>query len=101
MKIRKDDMVKILSGKDKGKVAKVLKSLPSKGKIVVEAINMVKRHIKPGAVSKEGGIVSVEKAISVSNVMYYAGKDKKAVRIGYKIIDGKKYRINKVTGDTI
>ncbi len=101
MKIKKDDKVKILSGKDKGKVALVLKVLKSDNKVVVEGVNMVKKHVKPGAVSKEGGIISIEKPIDVSNVMYYDEKSKKTVKVGYKIIDGKKYRVSKKTGDVL
>jgi len=101
MKIKKGDKVKVISGKDRGKVASVLKVLPDKNKIVVEGVGVVKKHVKPGAVSKEGGIVSVEKPIDVSNVMYYDEKSKKTVRIGYKVIDGKKYRISKKTGDVL
>lgn len=101
MKIRKDDKVKIISGKDRGKVSKVLKVLKEKNKIVVEGVNVVKKHVKPGAVTKEGGIISIEKPIDVSNAMYYDESSKKAVKVGYKIIDGKKYRVSKKTGDMI
>lgn len=101
MKIKKGDKVKVITGKDRGKVATVLKVLPSENKIVVEGVNVVKKHVKPGTVSKEGGIVSVEKPIDISNVMFYDEKSKKTVRIGYKIIDGKKYRVNKKTGDVL
>ena len=73
----------------------------SANKIVVEKVNIVKRHVKPGTVSKEGGIVSVEKAIDVSNVMYYEEKRKQTTRIGYKIIDGKKYRVSKKSGEIL
>jgi large subunit ribosomal protein L24 len=101
MKIKKGDKVKVISGKDKGKIAAVLKVLTERNKIVVEGVGIVKKHVKPGTVSKEGGIVSVEKAIDVSNVMYYDEKTKKTTRIGYKLIEGKKYRINKKTGDIL
>ncbi len=101
MKIIKNDKVKIIAGKDKGKLGKVLKVLPGDNKIVVEGINIVKKHVKPGTVSKEGGIVSIEKPLNVSNVMFFDDKTNMPVRIGYKIIDGKKYRINKKTGEVI
>ena len=101
MKIKKDDKVKIISGKNKGKVAKVLKVLTDQNKIIVEGVNLVKRHVKPGKVSKEGGIISIEKPIDVSNVMYFEEKINKAVRIGYKVIKGKKYRISKKTGEVL
>ncbi|MFZ2664464.1 MAG: 50S ribosomal protein L24 [Patescibacteria group bacterium] len=101
MKIKKGDKVKVISGKDKGKISSVLKVLSDKNQLVVEGVEIVKRHVKPGAVSKEGGIISVEKPIDASNVMYYDEKSKKTVRIGYKVVDGKKYRINKKTGDIL
>ncbi|MBW6441678.1 50S ribosomal protein L24 [Patescibacteria group bacterium] len=101
MKIRKEDKVKVISGKDVGKVSKVLKVLTSKNKVVVEGVNMVKKHVKPGTVSKEGGIISIEKAIDISNVMYYDEKLKSTTRVGYKIIDGKKFRVSKKTGEIL
>ena len=101
MKIHKDDVVVVLAGKDKGKKGKVLAVNSQKGKVLVEGVNKVKRHVKPGAVTKEGGIITVEKPIDVSNVMYFDDKLSRPVRIGYKVIDDKKYRINKKTGDVI
>ncbi len=101
MKIKKGDKVKIISGKNKGKISSVLKVLVSRGSIVVEGVNVVKKHVKPGALSKEGGIISIEKPIDVSNAMYYEEKNKSTTKIGYKIIDGKKYRISKKTGEVL
>lgn len=101
MKIHKNDKVKILSGKDKGKIGAVLKVLPLENKVVVEGINKVKKHIKPGAISKEGGIISIEKPINSSNVIVYDESAKKIVKVGFKVIDGKKYRVNKKTGDIL
>lgn len=101
MKIKKGDKVKIILGKDSGKVATVLKVLNESGKIVVEGVGIVKKHVKPGAVSKEGGIISIEKPIDVSNVMYFDEKINKPVRIGYKLIKGKKYRYSKKSGEII
>ena len=101
MKIHKNDKVKILSGKDKGKIAKVLAAFPKKNKIIVEGVNIAKKHVKPGTLTKEGGIVSIEKPIDVSNVMYYNEKLKKTERVGYKIVDGKKVRIGKKSNEVI
>lgn len=101
MKIKKGDKVKIISGKDKGKTGPVLVVLNKRNKVLVEGINIVKRHVKPGAVSKEGGIISVEKPIDVSNVMFLDEKEKKTSRIGYKIVDGKKKRFLKRTESII
>ncbi len=101
MKIQKNDKVKIISGKDKGKTGKVLRVFPEKGTVVVEGANIIKKHIKPGKVSKEGGIITMEKPISVSNVMFIDQKSGDPVRLGNKIIDGKKYRINKKTDEVV
>ena len=101
MKLNKGDKVKVISGKDKGKISTILKVLKEEGKIVVEGVGVVKKHVKPGTVSKEGGIVRIEKPIDASNVMFYDESSKKTARIGYKITDGKKYRVNKRTGEVI
>jgi large subunit ribosomal protein L24 len=99
MKIRKNDKVKVLLGKDAGKQGKVLMVLKDQGKVVVEGINIVKRHVKPGAVSKEGGIVKIEKPLSVSNVMLVCEKCGKPVRTGFSIVGDKKYRVCKKCGE--
>lgn len=101
MKIHKGDKVQVIAGKDKGKIATVLKAMITEAKVVVEGVNIVKRHIKPNAVSKEGGIVSIEKPIDVSNVMFYSDKLKRPVRVGFKMIDGKKVRIAKPSGEVL
>jgi len=101
MKIRKNDKVKILVGKDRGKQGKVLMVLKDSNKLVVEGINIVKKHIKPGKVSKEGGIIKIEKPISVSNAMVICEKCGKAVRLGFSIIGDKKYRVCKKCGEVL
>jgi len=101
MKIKLKDKVKIISGKDKGKVGEVLRVLPVERKVVVQGVNIVKRHVKPGVVNKEGGIVTFEKPIDVSNVMYFDEKENKASRIGYSLVDGKKYRVIKKTKEVL
>ena len=75
MKIRKNDPVIVIAGKDKGKKGKVLVVDTAKKKVLVEGVNRVKRHVKPGAVSKEGGIITVEKPIDISNVMSFILKE--------------------------
>ena len=99
MKIRKDDQVKIIVGKDAGRQGKVLMVLKDAQKVVGEGINVVKRHIKPGKVSKEGGIVKIEKPVAVSNVMLICEKCGKAVRIGFSDVGDKKYRLCKKCGE--
>jgi len=101
MKIRKGDKVKIISGKDINKTGVVLSVLLDKNRVIVEGINIIKKHVKPGAVSKEGGIIKKEASIHVSNVMYFDDELGKAVRLGSKVVDGKKYRVNKVTGKVL
>ena len=77
MKVRVGDKVKILAGKDRGKEGKVLVTLKKKDKVVVEGINIVKKHMKPNAMNQSGGILSVEAPIHVSNVKVIEGKDSK------------------------
>lgn len=102
MKIRLNDKVKIIAGKDKGKIGKVLKVYLATDRILVEGVNIVKKHVKAGnTANKEGGIVSIEKPIHVSNAMYYDEKSDAPVRIGFKITGNKKLRISRKTGDLL
>ena len=98
MKIKKNDTVIVISGDDKGKTGVVKKAMPKESKVVVEGVNMVKRHTKPSQ-TNPGGIVSKEAAIHVSNVALV--KEGKPTKIGYKIVDGKKVRVARKTGDVI
>ena len=77
MKVKVGDKVKILAGKDRGKEGKVLVTLKKKDKVVVEGINIVKKHMKPNNANETGGILSVEAPIHVSNVKVIEGKDSK------------------------
>jgi len=95
MKIRLKDKVKVISGKDKGKIGEVVRVLPLEGKVVVQGVNIVKRHVKPGVVNKEGGIVTFEKPIDVSNVIYFNEADNLVSRLGYTTDNGKKFRVVK------
>jgi large subunit ribosomal protein L24 len=90
--VRKNDLVMVTTGKDKGKTGKVLRINKKKDRLVVEKVNMVKRHVKPSQKSK-GGIMEKEGLIHVSNVMVYCEKCSKPVRVGNKLLeDGKKIR---------
>ena len=90
--IKKNDMVMVTVGKDKGKTGKVLRINSKTDRIIVEKVNMIKRHVKPSQKSK-GGIMERENPIHVSNVMIYCEKCAKPVRVGTKILeDGKKAR---------
>ena len=98
-KIKKDDMVKVIAGKDKGKEGKVVSVDTKTGKIIVEGINLATKHARPSQANPQGGIVKKENPIDVSNVMLLS--DGKATRVGFKVEDGKKVRIAKKTGKEI
>ncbi|MEO0250433.1 MAG: 50S ribosomal protein L24 [candidate division WOR-3 bacterium] len=90
--IKKNDTVMVMVGKDKGKTGKVLRINQKKDRIIVEKVNIIKRHVKPSQKTK-GGIMERESPISVSNVMIYCDKCAKPVRVGRKVLeDGKKVR---------
>lgn len=94
IKIKKDDKVKVIAGKDKGKVGKVLKVSEKKNRLLVENINVVKRHTKPNAQNRQGGILESEALIHWSNVMLMCNKCIEPVRVKFKTLDdGKKVRI--------
>ncbi len=92
MKIKSGDKVKIIAGKDKGVLAVVEKVLVNKNKILVEGVNLVKKHLKAKK-NVKGGIITVNKPVNVSNVMLICPKCSKQVRIAYQFVDGKKHRI--------
>ena len=98
MKIRKDDKVVVLSGRDKGKEGKVLSADPKNGKVIVEGVLVASRHQKPRKQGEEGGIVKREAAIYASKVQVVCPKCDKGTRVAYKIVDGKKIRICKKCG---
>lgn len=100
MRIKKDDTVIVLTGKDKGKTGKVIKAMPKEGRVVVEGINMQTKHQKQTQ-NAAAEIKHQEGPIDVSNVMYYDTKAKQASKIGFKFEDGKKVRIAKKTGNVI
>ena len=100
--VKKDDLVYIISGKDKGKTGKVVKVFPKKGKIIVEGINLVTKHMKPNQMNPQGGVVKKPALIYSSKVMLYDEKEGKATRVGKKILeDGTKVRISKVSGEVL
>lgn len=99
LKIKKGDTVKVIAGKDKGKEGKVLAVNATKGTVLVEGVNMIKKHEKPNNSNAEGGIVSQEGPINISNVMYvHKGQ---ATRVGFKFVDGKKVRYAKSNEEVI
>ena len=98
LKIKKNDKVVVLSGKDKGKTGKVLGTIPSERKVVVEGVNMVTCHIKPRRQGETGGIVQREAAMYASKVQVVCPKCKKGTRVAHKIENGKKTRVCKHCG---
>jgi len=95
MKIKKGDQVLVISGKYRGKKGKVIRALPKKEKIVVEGVNIVKKHVRPRRAGEKGQIVQMPAPLHVSNVKLICSHCKKATRVGYKIEGEKKYRICK------
>lgn len=100
LKIKKGDQVIVLSGEDKGKTGEVVKSMPKESKVVVQGINLVKRHTKPSQTTP-GGIITKEAPIDSSNVAIVDPKTGKASKIGYKEVDGKKVRVARKSGEVI
>lgn len=93
-KIRKGDTVMVIAGKERGKTGKVLSVDRERGKVVVEKLNMIKRHTKPSQRVRQGGILEREAPIAISNVMYYCSNCQKPVRLGIKTLaDGRRVRI--------
>jgi len=95
MKIRKDDIVLIISGKDKGRKGKVIEALPKEAKVIIENINLRKKHIKPRKSGEKGQIVELPGPLNVSNVKIVCPRCSKAARVGYKLEGKKKFRICK------
>ena len=98
-KIKKDDLVQVIAGKDKGATGKVLSVDTKNHKVLVEGVNMVKKHLKPRSAQQQGGIIDQEAAIYASKVMLYCDKCKKGVRVAHKLNeDGSKVRVCKKCG---
>lgn len=99
IKIKKDDLVKVITGKDKDKEGKVIAINRKNGTVLVEGVNLITKHTKPSAQNQQGGIIHQEGPIDISNVMYvHKGKP---TRIGYKVDGDKKVRVAKTTGEVI
>lgn len=98
-RIRKDDMVIVLAGKDKGASGRVLKVMPKEERVVVEGVNLVKRHTKPDITHPQGGVISKEAPLHLSNVALRDPKTGKPTRVGFKVNDkGRKVRVAKGSG---
>ncbi len=102
MHVVKNDTVKILTGKYRGKTGKVLKVFPDVNRIIVEGVNIIKKHTKPSQKNPQGGIIEKESTIHVSNVMVIDPKTNEPTRVGYKFLeDGTKVRISKKSGEML
>jgi large subunit ribosomal protein L24 len=101
LKIKKGDSVVVISGRDKGKTGEVLRVLPPEGRVVVQGVNVVRRHTRP-RMGDPGGIVEKELAIHISNVAHIDPQSRRPTRIGYKYLDdGRKVRIARRSGEVI
>ena len=101
LKIKKGDNVMVISGRDKGRTGEVLRVLPTEGRVIVQGVNIAKRHTKP-RMGEPGGIVEKELALHISNVAHVDPASGKPTRIGYKILgDGRKVRVARRSGEVI
>jgi len=101
MFVKTGDKVKIITGKDKGKEGTILAAMPKQNKVIVEGLNIMKKHTRPTGMGQEGGIVEKEAPIHVSNVQLIDPKTNESTRVGYKVEDGKKVRYAKKSGETL
>ncbi|MCF6139463.1 50S ribosomal protein L24 [Pseudalkalibacillus berkeleyi] len=101
MHVKKGDKVQVISGKDKGKQGVVLQALPKQNRVIVEGINVVKKHAKPSQDNPQGGILNVEASVHASNVMPIDPKSGEPTRVGYKEENGKKVRVAKKSGEAL
>src|SRR5699024_7227469 len=101
MHVKTGDKVQVISGKDKGKQGTILAAYPKKDRVLVEGVNIVKKHAKPSQENPQGGILSQEATIHVSNVMPVDPKSGEPTRVGYEERDGKKVRIAKKSGEAL
>ncbi|WP_026907484.1 50S ribosomal protein L24 [Paucisalibacillus globulus] len=101
MHVKKGDKVIVISGKDRGKTGTILEAYPKKERVLVEGVNMIKKHAKPSQENPQGGILNIEAPIHVSNVMPVDPKTGNPTRVGYEVRDGKKVRIAKTSGEAL
>ena len=101
MKIRKGDMVKVIVGRERGKTGRVLQVDSKNQRVWVEKINFVKRHQRPSQRYRQGGIIEKEAPLHISNVMYYDEKVGSQTRIGSKVLEGKRVRVSKKSGEVL
>lgn len=97
-KLKKDDEVIVISGKEKGKRGKIMSFDKKRSKVIVQGVNRLKRFQRPSQENPKGGTVEIEQGLPLSNVLFYDAKSKKGVRLGYKVVDGKKVRVTRPDG---
>lgn len=95
MRIKKNDMVLIISGKDQGKKGKIINVLPKKNRVIIDGINLRKKHTRPKKQGEKGQIVEIAAPLDISNVKLICPKCKKPARVGYKVAEKNKFRICK------
>jgi len=101
-RLRRDDTVMVIAGKERGKTGKVLRVLPEKGRVLVERVNLMKRHVKPRGVQQPGGIQEKEASIHLSNVLPICGRCNKPTRVGHRrLADGHAQRVCKRCGEPL
>lgn len=102
MHVKKEDQVKVIAGKEKGKTGRVLRVIAKKDSVLVEKVNLVKRHTKPSSQHRQGGIIEKESPIHISNVMIICSKCSSVVKVGSKLLeDGAKVRACKKCGEVL
>ncbi|MFQ5839802.1 MAG: 50S ribosomal protein L24 [Candidatus Methylomirabilales bacterium] len=100
--VRKNDHVAVIAGKDRGKRGKVIRVIPKTGRVIVERINVVKRHTRPSKPGQQGGVLEKEAPLPVSNIMVVCGKCDRPVRMSHSFLaDGRKVRVCKKCGESI
>jgi large subunit ribosomal protein L24 len=100
-KYKKNDIIKIITGKNKGVVSHILKYIPKINKVLIKGVNVVKKHTKPNKSNKEGGIIKKEMPIDISNILHFNIKKKHTSKIGFKCIKNIKFRYLKKTDELI
>ncbi|KRM61458.1 50S ribosomal protein L24 [Paucilactobacillus vaccinostercus DSM 20634] len=101
MFVKSGDKVRVISGKDKGKEGTIKTTFAKENRVIVEGVNMIKKHQKPSNAYPQGGVIDTEAPIQASNVMLIDPSTNEPTRVGFKVVDGKKVRVAKKSGKTI
>ena len=101
MRVKKGDTVFVIAGKDRGKTGKVLRALPKREQVLVEGVNIKKKHRRPTRQNQKGQIIDITMPVHASNVQIVDPKTSKPTRIQYKVVDGKKVRVTKQSGTVL